>query len=391
MTGDDAWRNPFLSRVALALRRGRPPFPVGVRWTLQTEVVDARPFVRLWFLTRGCSKDLQGACTMCNYGCGPEVTGEDMVAAVAEGLAATDHRGTLLVSPSGSMFDGREVPVPARRAILDLVAGSDFDDVICETRAETVTEELADELAAFQRRRPLTVEMGLESAEPRVLRWCVNKLLAPGAYEQAMARLAARDLPFTTNVCLGAAFLTEAEAIADAVASVGWLADKGAGSTVLFPLLIRDWTVLAHLYRLGRYCPVSLWALVETLMRLGPVAASGVTIAWYRDYAADDISSSGMRVLAAPTTCPRCRPEVVATLDNYRATRNFALIRFLDRHPCSCHAAWRERLAVPAAWDFMARLPEEYEQLGVDVLGEAWWQRHGNTVLADLDVEAALA
>ena len=128
-------RNPFLSAVsARLLRQARIPYPSDLTVKINTELVDGSPFVRVWFQTAGCSYDKQGLCTMCNYGVG-ETVAETVASDIGTALKAVplDAASTLLVSPSGSMFDPREVPDPIRVAILEAVA-ENAGTVVCESR-----------------------------------------------------------------------------------------------------------------------------------------------------------------------------------------------------------------------------------------------------------------
>ena len=379
--------NPFLSRVALMVRAGRPLLPAHPLVTLQSEVVGGRPFVRLWFITMGCSHDRQGHCTMCNYGRGHTAAPAAVEGAVSEAIRSlATTGGTLLMSPSGSMFDDREVAPDLRRALWALARDSAFDRVLTESRAELVNERVVREARSILAGKELAIEIGLESSDPWILRHCVNKGLELDTVDRAIERSRELDVPLTVNVSLGTAFLTPAEAVDDAVATVRWALDAGATDAVVFPLLVRRWTVLGHLFEHGRHEQTSLWALVEVLMRLGPAAASRVSIAWYRNYDAQltDQPSHPLSVVAAPTTCPRCETVVLRGLDDYRDSGEFATILQLDAHSCPCHDEWRRRVESPAEAPLRDRVRTDYAALAKEVLGETWWRQHGVEVLAAL-------
>ena len=96
----------------------------------------------LWFRTNGCAYDHQGGCMMCDYSSGPRTTASEMADYVKQGLMKIPEKcHKLLVSPSGSMLDEREVPADALEGILALLASSPHDCFSFETRAETITEE----------------------------------------------------------------------------------------------------------------------------------------------------------------------------------------------------------------------------------------------------------
>jgi len=378
-----ALANPFLSRVAVALRRNRPPLS-GLDHSLAVEDIPGGRLVRLWFRSGGCSHDARGLCAMCNYGGGRPTTDNQMVAAVRAGLASLELQPSdaLLVSPSGSMFDDREVPGAARAEILRLVGETRAGEVICETRAETVTPEAMAGFSASLPGKVAVAELGLESAEPWVLRSSLNKHLDLARMARALRTCAAAGVTGVTNITLGAPFLSPAEAINDCSRTAAWALSHGADSVVLFPLQVREWTVLSVLHQLGRYTPVSLWALAAVVAGLDDEAAGRTTISWYRDYDADAGSPvDGMRVLASPDGCPSCRGRLNAALSDYRASRDRGPIQALLRDPCACYERW---LAEPPC-DRRRRAAEAYELVGRAVLGDGWWAANGSSALAVLE------
>ena len=378
--------NRYLSKIAAVLRRGRPLYPPDRFATVYSEVVGGRPFVRLWFLTRGCTYDRRGLCTMCNYGRGTQLDVAAVVAAVSQQLAALgDTGGTLLLSPSGSMFDELEVPPELRRTLFSLAAASRFDTVLTESRPETVSAGALKETLGILRGKNLSLEMGLESSDAWVSKWCINKGLQRSRVIESLAITHALGVRSTLNVSLGTAFLAPSEAIEDATRTARWALAAGATDVVLFPLLVREWTVLAYLYRTGSYAPTSLWSLVEVLRRLGPESASRVSIAWYRDYAAaEGRNASSMAVLAWPSSCPQCLDQVLGMLDTYRDSNAFDAVLELGEMECPCRAQWLDTVQTAPEGSIRCRVATGYESLGRSVFGDAWWEAHGAAVVAGI-------
>lgn len=377
-------RNPFLSAVGARLRLGRAHYPLEVSVTVGTEVVDGKPFIRVWFRTSGCTYDRQGLCTMCNYGVGDrvaETVAEDIRVALRG--VQPDGQSTVLVSPSGSMFDPREVPDEIRASILTAVAETEVGTVVCETRPETVSDESMREFAAAISPKAGVIELGLESADPWVLQWCVNKRLDPEEFRRAVEVCHRHGLRVLANVSLGTAFLPEGTAIRDAERAVRWAMECGADGCVVFPLHVREWTVLAWLWRHGWYQPPSLWSLVEVLQRLAEDYPGAVTPAWYFDYNAGlPQASAGMPILASPTTCPYCLERVVRGLDQYRDSADRAVLDKLVSTACSCREAWRAATA-ESGLD-LREVARAYGELGASVMGREWWAIHGTQVVDEL-------
>lgn len=378
-------RNPFLSTVAARLRATRAPYASDTSVTVNTEILDGLPFRRVWFRTAGCTFDRQGLCTMCNYG-----FSEGIPATVTDDLRSSlrdvpiDPKSTLLVSPSGSMFDPREVPDEIRAAIFEVVAETAAGTVVCETRPETVTPKRMREFALAVAPKTGVIELGLESADEWVLQWCVNKRLDLEEFRQAVSICHDEGLRVLANVSLGTAFLTPAAAIRDAEFAVRWAMASGVDGCVVFPLNVREWTVLARLWRGGLYAPPSLWSLVEVLRKTAPDFPGAVTAAWYRDYNADlPQAAVSMPILASPTTCPRCLEQVISSLDAFRDTGDPRVLDVLSTLDCPCRDVWKKD-STDTTLD-LGSVQRAYEYLGSSVLGPDWWTTHGSQVVCDLD------
>lgn len=351
---------------------------------INTELVDGSPFVRVWFQTTGCTYDRQGLCTMCNYGVGKTVS-ETVVSDIRAALQAIplDAASTILVSPSGSMFDPREVPDDVRVAILKAVAETNAGTVVCESRPETITNERMQQFSEIIGPKQGVIELGLESANAWILQWCVNKRLDLDEFHRAVDTCHRHDLKVIANVSLGAAFLPPRAELEDAERTVLWAMESGADACVVFPIHVRDWTVLGWLWKHGNYQPSSLWSLIEILQRVGSTFPKKVSTAWYRDYNVDSaVAGTSMPILASPTTCPCCIDQVLEALDDYRATGDSASLAPAVALGCHCREEWLDQLG-DAELD-LVEMRRTYSELGTGVMGRRWWQEHGTQVLDDL-------
>jgi len=382
-------RNVLLDVVCARLRRARTRVAASPDFTTRMETVGGRPFVYLWFRTRGCRADARGECTMCNYGASGRVSASQMVAAVAQGLLSIERLGevTLMVSPSGSMFDEWEVPAEAREAIFRLVKAAGVREIITETRAESLVDECVRGYASLFRQQQPGIGLGLESADPWILKYCLNKSMSLPSYSSAVEVLRHSGVNAITNVLLGSPFLTPAEAIDDAVRSVLWAFAQGTSLCCVFPAHVKKHTLISWLWERKLYSPPSLWSLAEALRRLGSEVARNVTISWYKNYAVsggETGTSIDSACVSSPTTCPVCVDRVMALLDAYRNYRDFDVIEELGCVECDCRLRWRESLEQPATEPLTGRVGQAYETIARGVLGDAWWEERGAAVVADL-------
>ena len=352
--------NQFLSAVMRKVRAAQPALDRAEPSFTRVEQVPSGNYVEIWFLTSGCTWDANGGCTMCNYGAGPRDISEGfMENAVEHAIAALEVQASeLMVSPSGGMLDEREVPLRVRQRIFSSMAKTSAETLLIETRAETATDRNLDTYVSALPGRRLAIEFGLESASPWISEYCVNKGAEPGLFASAAAAARSRGISVYANICLGTAFLSQSEAVEDCVRSARWALDNGADRVVLFPVHIKRFTLLDTLFQQGMYTKVSLWSLVESLMRLGPTYSHRVEIAWYKSY-----YTQKTKVTIEPNTCALCYPTVLALLDVYRRTQKFSIVEELYKVECPCRKQWRQEQESKIVETLPIRVYRAYESL----------------------------
>src|SRR5438445_414187 len=128
------------------------------------------------------------------------------------------HQGQPLVKvyTSGNFFDDHEVSLDVRERILTEL-GDRCDKVIVETLAHLLRRDQLEHALRFV--DELEIALGLESTNENVLRYAVNKVW--GLKEHMRAATVAREAGATvkTYLLIKPPFLTEREAIEDAVRS----------------------------------------------------------------------------------------------------------------------------------------------------------------------------
>jgi radical SAM enzyme (TIGR01210 family) len=364
--------NPFLAAVMRAVRAGRPALRADQPFFNRVEKVPNGNYIEVWFRTGGCTWDHVGGCTMCNYGFGTDIntlTAEETVRTALGNL--TDHADELMVSPSGGMWDPREVPTDALVPIYKLAAAVRPQRFFIETRAETVTSERIRELKAAFPETELAVELGLESWHDGVLAFCVNKGSSSQQFVRAAEMLREQEIYVYANVSLGTAFLDRAIAVRDAIATVKWALSHGATNAVVFPLHVKPFTLLEFMQRHSRYQPISLWDLVEVLHVLGPEFSSQVEIAWYKSY-----YDTAEKIKTSPVGCAECTALLMAELDQYRARQQYEVVTGLENIRCTC--SYQKALAsLPIASDeqLASSILRQYSLLASELDLEAAWRR----------------
>lgn len=345
--------------AAQALRRTRTPLDPINPWYVHHETVRNRSFAQGWFMTSGCRWDRRGECTTCNYGQGPSLSEEAVVDNAVAAISAASSAGPLdelFISPSGSMLDPVEVPIGARRAILQRAAASPAGRISFETRPSTVDEESVADVLDLVGSGRSSIGLGLESADPWVRVNCIGRRDSVDGVLRALRRLRRAGIACTLNVTLGAPFLAPHEALADAVDSIEWAVAHGAEQAMLFPIHVKANTVVEHLWRQGRYRPPSLWLVAEALVRLSSRASSSCQVAWYR--ALPDADG----VVASPGGCPRCERHLLRALDAFRHHGDRSVLQDLVGQGCSCRSADTEPLRPREA-----RVRDEHRRLAMEL------------------------
>lgn len=370
--------NRFLGMVSRRLRESRPVAPVhGFGWFIERTIYQGRPYKLplAWFVTRGCSADRAGTCTMCNFGSGGTVTEVELIAQVGELLGRIGPQPMIYITPLGSMFDDTEVPPRARDAILQRIAATGCWVFGTESRPETISEEkIARFREIFGPAVELQVGLGLESSNRFIRRNVINKSLAPDQFEKAVGVLKRYDVKAMVHILLKPPFLTEAEAVRDAVASSQWAWEHGADRIIFLMTNRKPHTLVSWLAERGRYRVPYLWSGVEVLTKIGagperPVTLSGV-------YA-------GTPIMERARNCDRCSDSYLERIQEFSMTLDQSILQELQQFDCGCREEWETAMNVTVL-PLRERLAEEYSVIGRGLFGEVWWEENAEWVLADL-------
>lgn len=294
--------------------QNRPLTPEYKRLTLWRT---SKEFLHCCIESRGCSFSRDnGACIMCDYGIGRNLTPVELEKALTEELQPYMNSVSMLLFGSyGSILDTREISEECFDVLLEFLAKQRIRTVIFETHCSTVTERnlerIREKLGTGNLK--IIIEMGYESCDTFVLENCLNKVLNLKQLCSSISLVHKYGMEVSLNVFLGAPFLCEREQLDTAVASVKWAFEKGADSVVIFPCNIKPFTLLYRLYRKGLYKPVSQWMLVELLSRIQEEKLDRITLSWYGDR--ENFYENGQFPLIPPSDCKSCHDGI---FDFYR-------------------------------------------------------------------------
>ncbi len=221
--------------------------------------------------TSGCSHFRTGGCTMCGYNIESDrsISEKDIVKQFTDALTGLGDAGMVKVYTSGSFLDEHEMPAGASSHIL-----KECEDkgarLLIESRPEYITNESLDRILSAH--EDIELAIGLESANDKVLKHSINKGFTVADYDRAATLMKEKGVDLRTYVLLKPPFLTEKEAVEDAVATAEHAAPFSYSISVN-AVNVQKGTLVERLWKDWSYRPPWLWSVLEVAGRcagLGP-------------------------------------------------------------------------------------------------------------------------
>jgi radical SAM enzyme (TIGR01210 family) len=301
-------------------------------WT-EKELLDGKPVESLVVIlkTKGCSWHRQEGCLMCGYhlDSDPSIRDEELMAQVKTGLEKLEGQKILKMYTSGSFLNDNEISDELRREILGAISGK-VDKLLVESRPEFISKDGIDEAKGFMDK--LETAIGLESANETVSKKCVNKGFLFDDFVKAARTVKDTGASVRTYLLVKPPFMTEKEAITDAVGSARKAAEYS--DVISFnPVNVQKGTLVEKLWRKAEYRPPWLWSVLEVLegtKGLGPRIVCG---------------PSGGGTSRGAHNCGSCDSSILKAIDEFSiGTRK----DFKDIN-CQCKELWLDTLDLEIA------------------------------------------
>jgi len=289
---------------------------------LDGEVVDA--FVMI-LRTSGCKWAQKGGCSMCGYindAVKRRVREEDILYQFTEIMKNFSGQKIVKLYTSGSFLDEKEIPRSAQDKILEIL-GDDTEKIIFETRPEFISEKRLKNI------RNAEIAIGLESANDFVLESSINKGFKFDDFLKAVKILKDLNIGVKTYLLVKPPFLSESEAIKDAVISAEKVASYS--STISFnPVNIQSFTLVEKLWKNHEYRTCWLWSVVEVLKQSSKLKST--------------------RLMSHPTAggtqrgahnCGECDAEFLRGIEKFSLTQD---INYFEELNCDCKKDWQDIL-----------------------------------------------
>ncbi|RLI76843.1 TIGR01210 family radical SAM protein [Archaeoglobales archaeon] len=272
--------------------------------------------------TTGCYWAKKSGCLMCGYIAESYPSSYDELVEQFEFAVSNKNFQVLKIFTSGSFFDVREIPEKFRKYVYSKVNKMGVKKLIVESRPEFVTQKIINELSNLE--FSMEVGIGLETTNDFVREHCINKGFTFKDFERAAKLLKENDVRVKAYLLLKPPFLSEKEAIEDAINSA--LKIKGLVDVVsLNPTNVQSNTYVEKLWKLRLYRPPWLWSVVEVLRQVSKKKI---------DIISDPVAAGKVR---GPHNCGKCDKEIA------KAIRDFSLyqdVELLDLD-CNCKELWK--------------------------------------------------
>lgn len=201
---------------------------------------------QLYIPSRGC----HNACVFCNYGFKHPVRQEEILKKVEHICRyLPSNIETLILESPGSFLDDRELPEELQYKIMEIVAKTKVYRIQFETHYKTVTEKKLGKILQILKGHELAFEFGLESTNIETLS-IYNKDINVRDFFKLVQHCQELGIETSLNVLVGAPLLTIKEQVQDALNTIQDILENCPQRTdiVLFPINIKDYTLLKHMY-----------------------------------------------------------------------------------------------------------------------------------------------
>lgn len=296
---------------------------------------------RIVLLTSGCTV---ASCTMCplpNEAIDPNLRciKETNIIEQFDGsfrVKKIDDYDVVTIYTNGNFFVDQEVSPKARQHIYQQISKSRAKILIVESLPQFITKDIITEAQTHLGDKQLSVSIGLQSSDDLVRELAINSTTTKQAFEQAIDLLHKANYRYAAFLMVKPPFLTEQEAITDAVNSVKYLNDLDILDPMLCATKVGPNTVVDLLAKDGKFSPPWLWTVIEILRQLQTIAPTSKPII------ATSLLQHDRNVnFACPQNCNKCSQPILDAMQTYNMTRN--LEPLLQIH-CDCYNDYQKAM-----------------------------------------------
>jgi radical SAM enzyme (TIGR01210 family) len=307
---------------------------------------DQNFIITLVIPTRGCSWSLSesGGCSVCGYindaSKDQPIPAQKILNRLDELLDNINDNQKLIelkLFNSGSFFDEDDVPSDLRIKIIECIKyRKQVSQFSVESRAEFIIKnfKIIEETKKLLDPIILEIGIGLESSNNAILRDCWNKGTSFEIYKQSITKIRSLGIRIKSYILIKPPFLTEAEAIRDAIKTSQDAIAVGTDVISFNPCNVQNGTLTHYLFQQDRYDPPWLWSVLLIIREIR------------REF-------PEIKIVCEPTApgkqrgthnCGKCDKKVLEFID--QTIKNEIIPKDLSQI-CSCYLIWKILIKTP--------------------------------------------
>ena len=247
-------------------------------WSSSTETKQNTIIVMI-VPTRGCSWAFSeaGGCSVCGYindsSHEQPIPQQRILEEIDRTLSQIDTNKPIEYKfyNSGSFFDGKDVPENLRDKILEKIRkDSRIFKLSVESRPEFIIDHLDIVRDTKRKLKPIQLEIGvgLESSNDSILKDCWNKGFSFQDYKKSAQKIKSLNIRLKSYILIKPPFLTEIEAIVDAIKTARDAITIGTDIISFNPCNIQNGTLVNYLYKQDRYKPPWIWSILFIVKKI---------------------------------------------------------------------------------------------------------------------------
>lgn len=273
-------------------------------------------------------------CTMCPFPNKSNHKGE-IVEQVRKALSSGGLTGIEQISlyNDGSFFAPAEISETEQLEIAKILKKLPIKILSLESLPQFIIKDRLEKFKkALGNNINLEIGIGLQSADHFVREVCINSSFSNNVFENSIQLMKDLNIIPKIYILIKAPFLSEEEAINDALNSLEYLKKLHIKYVTVCPVRVVEGTLVWDLYQRGLYVPPNLWTVYKILKE----APSGLQIRVAgANLTQDDFNS------ILPHSCLKCNQKMIAALTEYKDKKD------LTRFPkCNCQNDFNSDSAV---------------------------------------------
>lgn len=323
-------------------------------WHLKYSNINKKPELALTITLSptGCEWAQKGGCTMCGEFEGAykeTVLVKDPKFHIAQFATAISNPeiwtaaksekcniSWLRINQEGNFFNEAEMNKIAQHTILNLaVRINGLKKITVESRPQYLTEDIILNISKIFKDSPIKLEigMGLEAKNEIIRNVCINKQEKNSDFVRAVSLLKQYEISPLAYIIVKPPFLTEAEAIDEAVDTAHFAHEIGFERISFEPMSIHPYTLVDALRQTGDYSAPWLWSVVEITKRCADIS--------------DSVGIGGVGYYPIPSSYAHnycsldkdCDELFLNAIMEYNKTRDTSVFNNLS---CECKTEWEK-------------------------------------------------